>query len=230
MKKNELIKYFTLASPILLVILLYIWVPQNLAALERLFTQTGVLGPILLILWRTLGMVIPPIPGGIVSLALIPVLGWFASFVYASIGILLGCTIAFFLARRYREPLVKRFVTLQMLHQWEGKLSQEKEFWAFVVIRFTTGPIMDFISYIAGLSKVSFKTFFLASLISLLPDAVYYYLGDRLYSHNPYLGAGAFIVFIIFVYIGEKTQFFQKTNSNKTERTHSSGKKRNSNK
>ena len=77
MRKKSWIPKLTLISPIVLIILLYIWVPAHLSFLERLFTQTGILGPILLILWRILGMVIPPIPGGIVSIALIPVIGWF---------------------------------------------------------------------------------------------------------------------------------------------------------
>jgi uncharacterized membrane protein YdjX (TVP38/TMEM64 family) len=227
MKKSEITKYLTLLSPLALIILLYIWVPQNIAQLEKLFTNTGILGPVLLILWRILGMIIPPIPGGIVSLALIPVIGWFASFVYASIGILIGCSIAFFLARKYREPLVKKFVTLQMIHQWEGRMSEKTEFWTFVGIRFATGPVMDFMSYIAGLSNISFRKFFIASLISLAPDAVYYYLGDRLYSHNPYLGAVSFLLFVVLIYVGEKTKFFGKFKTDKIGRIHNSGRKRN---
>lgn len=140
-----------------------------------------VLAPIILILWRFVGVVIPPLPGGLLAYALIPVLGWFLTFLYSTVGLLAGACLSFYIARKYREPVVKHFVPLQSLQKWESKLSEETELWGFLLIRMTTGPIMDFISYLAGLSKISFKKFFIATLLSLLPSGASYYLGEKTY-------------------------------------------------
>jgi uncharacterized membrane protein YdjX (TVP38/TMEM64 family) len=136
----------------------------------------------MIILWRIIGTVIPPIPGGLLALAMIPVFGWFLAYLYGAIGLVIGCSIAFWLARIFGEGIVTSFIPLKQLHKLEDKLSQKDEFFAFLLIRFTTGAILDFVSYVAGLTKISFKTFFIATLISILPDALYYYLGGAIYS------------------------------------------------
>jgi uncharacterized membrane protein YdjX (TVP38/TMEM64 family) len=225
MKKIDWSKHLTIISPILLVIIMYLWMPDNTASLSTFFSEHTLLGPILLILWRITSIVIPPIPGGIISIAMIPVFGWFASFLYATIGVLIGCCVAFLLARRYREKVVKRFISLQQIHQWESKLSQNQEFWAFVMIRFTTGPVMDFMSYIAGLSKISFQKFFVVTLITLLPDALYYYAGDKIYQQSPTLAIVSLLIFVgVFYALENKPAFEKLTQYYKSLKTRRSGK------
>lgn len=163
----------------------------------------AILAPLILIAWRFIGVVIPPIPAGVLTFALIPVLGWFWVFLYSEIGLLLGACVAFFLARKFREPIVKRVVPLQEISKWEEKVSQATELWAFLLLRLTTGPVMDFISYLAGLTKLRFSTFFLATVISLLPSALTYYLGEKIYgklsSESPLITLG-FLTGIVILY------------------------------
>ena len=93
------------------------------------------------------------IPAGIVSFAAVPIFGWFATYIYTLTGIMLGTSISFFLARRFKEPLVGRFVPLAKLHKLENELSERKRFMAILLIRLFTVPVMDFSSYAAGLTK-----------------------------------------------------------------------------
>lgn len=137
--------------------------------------------PLFIIIWRAISIIIAPLPGGILSFAFIPILGWFWAWVYGDIGVIIGATIAFYIARKFREPAVARFIPLKKLHVWEEKLSQRTEFVAFLGIRITTAPIMDFISYIAGLSKISYKKFILATIIAQIPEAIWYYFGGTVY-------------------------------------------------
>lgn len=185
--------------------------PSNLETLKVFFAEHPLVGPIVIILWRIIGIVIPPIPGGILSISLIPVFGWWWSFVYAAIGLIIGTSISFWLARIFRERVVKVFVPLQQIHQWEDKLSNKTEFFAFLGIRLTTGPVMDFISYVAGLSKMSYKHFLGATIIALIPDLIIYYIGDSiynsLYQKSSYLAGGILIILIIIIYL-HKSSFF----------------------
>ena len=164
------------------------------------------LGPLLLILWRIIGIIFPAIPAGVVSFAVVPIFGWLRTYLYTVTGIMIGTSISFFLARKFREPLVERFVPLKKLHKLEGELSEKQKFMAIVLIRLFTVPVMDFSSYAAGLTRISFPKFFLATLIASLPDIAIFYFGEQLYKTVFgksviiavgalfFLGAGYFIV------------------------------------
>ncbi len=167
----------------LIIIFLLFWFPANQEHVVFFALSHTILAPFIIITWRILAIVIPPIPGGILSFLLIPIYGWFWSYIFALIGILLGTSIAFWIARYLREPTVSKIVPLQELHTWEKKLSKKKEFLAFLGIRLTTAPIMDFISYIAGLSKIEYKTFIFATLLAELPNLFVYYFSDITYKY-----------------------------------------------
>jgi len=139
------------------------------------------LGPLLLILWRIIGIIFPIIPAGVISFAAVPIFGWLATYIYTVTGIMIGTSISFFLARKFREPLAGRFVPLKKLHQLEGELSERKRFLAIVALRLFTVPVMDFSSYAAGLTRISFPKFFLATLIASIPDIGIFYFGEKLY-------------------------------------------------
>jgi len=139
------------------------------------------LGALLLILWRIVGIIFPAIPAGVVSFAAVPIFGWFKTYIYTLIGILMGTSISFLLARKFREPLVGRFIPLKKLHKLEGELSERKRFLAIVALRLFTVPVMDFSSYAAGLTRISFPKFFLATLIASIPDIGIFYFGEKLY-------------------------------------------------
>jgi len=139
------------------------------------------LGAFLLILWRIVGIIFPAIPAGVVSFAAVPIFGWLKTYLYTLTGIMIGTSTSFFLARKFREPLVKRFVPLKRIHEIEDKLTKRQEFLAIIGIRIFTVPVMDFSSYAAGLTKISFPKFFLATLIASLPDIAIFYFGEQFY-------------------------------------------------
>lgn len=139
------------------------------------------LAPFILISWRVVGIIVPAIPAGVVSFAAVPIFGWLATYIYTLIGILIGTSISFFLARKFREPLVSKFAPLGKLHKLEGELSERKRFAAIFALRLFTVPVMDFSSYAAGLSRISFPKFFLATALASIPDIAIFYFGEKLY-------------------------------------------------
>lgn len=199
--------YSTLVLTLLGVGFLFFWLPPHQDELTQLAIDHPIVAPLIIIFFRMIGMVIPPIPGGVISFALIPVLGWFWSSVYSMIGLTLGAIIAFFIARKFREPVIARFVPLQDLNKWEDKLSGKTEFFAFLGIRMMTGPIMDFISYVAGLSKISFWKFLLATVIAEIPSVFAYYVGGEVYKkvsvdNGAYVGVGILLAIgVAFFYL-----------------------------
>lgn len=191
------------------VLTVFAWLPGNTEKLTVFVQDHATLAPFIIIAWRILSTIFPPLPGGTLSIAMLPVFGWFLSVVYGSIGLLIGTSIAFFLARHFREPLVRKFIPLQKLHTWEKKLSGETEFFTFLFIRFITQPALDFISYAAGLSKISYWKFLLATIITLIPTSILYFLGDNIYHKNAYFGIGFIVLLVIGIAIAKKKKFFR---------------------
>ncbi len=208
-KSSKILVWSTIILSIATLPLFLGFVPAKISEIIEFTNQYPLVGPIILIIWRILAIIIPPLPGGLISIALIPVFGWFNTFIYTTISVVTGSTIAFYLARRYREPFVEKFVPLKQLHEWQEKISEKKQFWAFLGIRFATGSIMDYISYIAGLSKISFKNFILATTISLSSDALLYYIGEKAYKYSAYLAIGLVFFFVAGFYIIKKFKFFK---------------------
>src|SRR3989338_8776276 len=174
--------YFLIFGLIVLILAGVYLVSKNSPQQVILLIKThSYLGPTLLIIWRIIGIIVPAIPAGVVSFAAVPVFGWLKTYIYTVVGILIGTSISFWLARRFREPLVSRFVPLKKLHQLEGELSERKRFLAVVALRLFTVPVMDFSSYAAGLTRISFPKFFLATLIASIPDIGIFYFGEKLY-------------------------------------------------
>ena len=218
MKKHHIVGALTATLFIISVIFFIFLYPSHQSEITTFTVNHPVLAPIIIIVWRFIGVVIPPIPGGVLSFALIPVLGWFWSFVYSTIGLLLGAIVAFFLARKYREPLLKRLMPLQELQQWEEKHSGVTQLWGFIILRMITEPVMDFVSYLAGLSKLRFRTFFIATFISLLPSVVSYYAGAAVYAkladESPYVGIGFFVI------VGILYLLYHRYSKNKSKASH----------
>ena len=163
------------------------------------------LAPLIFILIRSLGVIFPPIPGIILDAVGIYFFGWKLGFIYAEIGVVGGAVVAFWIARKYREPVVRRFIALQKLHAWEDTLSEQKKFWSLVGLRLITGPLLfDYINYVAGLTKINFGKFLIATIVGSLPVMIpIYYFGDKLLSHSFYL-ISTFILVVLIISFAQK--------------------------
>jgi len=138
-------------------------------------------------------VVFPPLPGFVFDLIGIAVFGKWLGLVLGEIGVMLGACLAFFIARKYRERLVKKFTPLSSLNKWVEKLSGKEQFFSLLILRLSTSMFFDVINYAAGLTKIKFSRFFWASFLGSLPSMfLFYYFGGT----AKQLGLGYFIGFI----------------------------------
>lgn len=204
MQKTHIVGLITFLLTVVAFGILFTIVPKHQSEITSFTLKYPFFAPIIIIFWRIIAIIIPPLPGGVLSFAFIPIIGWFGAYAYGEIGVIIGASLAFFIARRFREPAVARFVPLQTLHVWEDKLSKKQEFFAFLGIRLAAASVMDFLSYAAGLSKISFKKFILATIIAELPVAIWYYFGEVAYKEFAQKGSivsfGILIIAVIIIY------------------------------
>ena len=151
--------------------------------LSSILITHPVLAPALFIFLRTIPVVIAPIPGVAFDLVGVAMFGWKLGLLLALVGANIGAAVAFFIARYFREPVVKYFVPLQKLRELEARYSGRQKFLGLVALRFITSPFFDFASYAAGLTNISFMIFILSGFISVLPYAfvIYFFGGLALY-------------------------------------------------
>ena len=146
------------------------------------------LAPVISIVFRTASIILAPIPGTPIDLINIALFGKIPGFIYAEISILIGGLINFWIGRRFREPVLKSFIPLDKIQIWEERLEEKTGFWGLTLIRMVTIPIFDYLSYVAGLTHMSYWRFFASSFIaSILPTAIFYYLGEVFLERGLYL-------------------------------------------
>ncbi|MBI4089715.1 MAG: TVP38/TMEM64 family protein [Candidatus Levybacteria bacterium] len=210
-RKQIAISFVGILGLLILLIIIILFNPYRLQSTLELASEHLYLGAILLVITRIVGIIVPIIPGGVVSFAVIPIFGWFVVYVVTAIGIFVGASVAFWLARIYREPLVARFVSLKRIHELEKEISGKKEFMAILAFRLFTVPVVDISSYIAGFTKISYKKFALATFLATLPEIATFYFGEavykRLFGKSIFLGVIALLIIGSIYFIIRRYRF-----------------------
>ena len=167
--------------------------------LAELLSGYGHFSPFLFVFFRSLAVIIPPIPGVAIDLVGIVTFPWFLGFLYAEAGIMAGAMMSFFIARRFRERVVKTIVPMGKISEWEDRLSEHKKFWGLVLLRIPTMAFFDYLSYAAGLTRIGGWKFFWATLLGNIPGMLLFYYFGGLFFRGPgyYLVSGVAIILIL---------------------------------
>ena len=141
-------------------------------AIAAYLQQFGVVGPILLFIILAMQVFLAVIPGHAFMVAGGYIYGLFIGSVITQLSTVIASQLAFLLTRKYGRPLVERFAPANIVEHW-NKLAQSKGvvffFFAFILPIFPN----DLMCFIAGLSSISPKKFFLANFLGRLPCAIF---------------------------------------------------------
>lgn len=172
---SKLKSFLGLLAIVALFALSSYFVRQNIDFLRGLIgNEFGILFYILIAIFA---IVIAPVS----MMPLIPlasgVFGWLYTAIFSVIGWTLGSFIVFFISRKYGVDLIKKFVSLEKLEEFENKIPKENVFIDLILLRMII-PV-DILSYaLSLLTKVGFKTYALTTFIGIIPFAfVFSYLG-----------------------------------------------------
>jgi uncharacterized membrane protein YdjX (TVP38/TMEM64 family) len=167
-------------------------------ALSQRLTDAGPLAPLLLIGSMVGAVIIPPIPSLPLDLAAGAAFGPFYGALYAIIGAEIGAIFCFLIARALGREALSRFMKTEATfcqmctdHQLMG---------AMFIARFIPIFSFDIVSYGAGLTKISLKTFALATLVGMTPPTfAFVYLGSSVVSAQWPLIAGGVVMVAFFL-------------------------------
>ncbi len=140
----------------------------SIAAAAEYIRSFGAWAPVLSILLMILQSVIAPLPGSLVAATngVVFGVGWGTALSWA--GGMIGATINFWLARWLGHQIVARWFGHGRLQQLD-QISARNGFWIVLVARLTPLVSFDFISYLAGLSSLTYRRFILATAVGMIP-------------------------------------------------------------
>lgn len=158
------INLITISLIIIMGFFIYYGLENNLfndiESLKYFIIQEGIWGPIIFIIIQLVQVIIPIIPGGVSCAAGVILFGPWAGLFYNYVGIVGGSFINFYLARKFGVNLVKAIVSENAYEKYSNWLDQGKKFdkfFAFAI--FFPVALDDLLCMIAGLTKMSLKTF-----------------------------------------------------------------------
>lgn len=141
---------------------------QNPDELQETIRHKGPWAPFLFIFIQTLQVVIAPIPGNVTTMAGGLLFGPVLGFLYGSIGLILGSSSAFFIARFYGTPFVIKFAGKENYEKYSRYLTKKSQLALFLLFLLPFFPD-DMLCILAGISSLSYGTFLLFVIFARLP-------------------------------------------------------------
>ena len=129
---------------------------------------SGNWGILLILLLRLVSIVIPILPGTYCLLISGYLFGLVNGLLISFVADLLSCSISFSLSKRFGRKILKRVMSKKYLNKFENlsKKYLEKNF--FLLTGFLMTGWFDFVSYGVGLTKLRWRKFLLALIVSVL--------------------------------------------------------------
>ena len=142
---------------------------QDEEHLQSTLAAYGALGPLIFIGLQFLQVVLFVIPGEVVQIAAGFLYGTWLGLLYSLIGIGLGSTAAFYLARALGRPFVEFFLSEERVEKLDRLLRRGGGLTALFLLFLLPGIPKDALCYVAGLSALPFPLFLGLSLLGRLP-------------------------------------------------------------
>ncbi|HEY4482733.1 MAG TPA: VTT domain-containing protein [Candidatus Paceibacterota bacterium] len=151
---------------------------------------------LVMVFFKALAIVWPPLPGGLFTFGSIVVIGWQYAFLGQVVGGLLGGSVAYFLGRKYGFSMLAMFFDDSVIERIKKiKIYKHREFEALFFLRIFTTTISEAISYGSGLIGIGFRNFFFATLCGFVFELPIFYLAQSiLQGKNLWLSGALFLV------------------------------------
>ncbi len=164
------------------------------AALAQWLNDAGPLGPLLLIGGMVGAVIVPPIPSLPLDLAAGAAFGPFYGALYAVIGAEIGAILCFLIARVLGREALSHLMKTE--HTFCRMCTDHQLMGAMFIARFIPIFSFDVVSYGAGLTNMSLKTFVLTTLFGMAPPTfAFVYLGSSVVGAQwPLIAAGVMMV------------------------------------
>jgi len=176
--------------------------------LKALIRSYGAYSPVAYIFLQMMQVVIAPIPGGAIEFIGGYLFGAKAGFLYSMIGLLIGSSVAFSLARIFEKLAVEKVVSLETRKKFDYLIGHEGLILSFLLFLIPGFP-KDALCYILGLTPMHFGIFLFISLVGRVPGTLMACLqGAKAFDHQYkalliLTGISTLVILIFYIYHDE---------------------------
>lgn len=209
-KKKLLIKL----SAILIVLGIYLFVPTvnqnvnqmifylsmvNLDAIKEYILSFGIWAPIISFLLMLLQSVAAPLPAFLITFANAALFGWFYGAILSWTSAMAGAALCFYIAKFLGRDVVEKLTSKYALENVDNFFERYGKH-TILIARLLPFMSFDLVSYAAGLTSMSFMSFFIATGIGQLPATIIYsYVGGMLTGSAKIVMMGIMILFALSI-------------------------------
>lgn len=214
MKKKTFLYSSLFVGIFILTLILFYWFFKSpyFLVVDGWIKQNIILYVVSLFIYKSIGVLFPPIPAGLVTMASIPFLGWFGAYMVDFFGSISGGIIAYHLGKKYGHPLLLKILGEDITKKIEKiKIKKSREIEGIFVYRVALGStILEAVYYGAGFLKVGFKNFLIGSILSHVAVGIpLFFLTNNIFNgQNIVLTILLTVVGILFV-LFTKARYFE---------------------
>ena len=163
----------------------YSYVLKDPSIMKEIILSYGNFSILVFILMQILQVVVFFIPGELIQVAGGYIFGVFGGGVISLIGITLGSVMVFFISNDYGKPLVEKLMLKKEVKFFKKILDVGSKRIVVFMFYLIPGIPKDALSYICGVSKISFKDFCIYSTLGRIPGIfISSYFGEKIYSRD----------------------------------------------
>lgn len=143
--------------------------------------KTGNWAPIVFVVLCSISLVFAPLSGSSLFVAGGALFGKESAFVLSFIASIFGCSINFWISKKFGRPVVSRFLGQENLEELDKFISKLKSRRSILYMIFIMPLSQDIVSYAVGLTKIKYTHFLISLILSAtVVVAGYIYIGTSL--------------------------------------------------
>jgi uncharacterized membrane protein YdjX (TVP38/TMEM64 family) len=161
----------------------------------------GIWAPIVSFMLMIFQSIAAPLPAFVLTFANAGLFGWIKGAILSWSSALAGAVVCFYISRYFGREVVEKFTSSTALNSVDGFFEKYGKY-TILITRLLPFVSFDLVSYAAGLTGMSFWSFFWATGIGQLPATIVYsYVGGMLVGGAKMMVFGLFILFALSILI-----------------------------
>jgi uncharacterized membrane protein YdjX (TVP38/TMEM64 family) len=173
----------------------------DVEAIKEYILSFGVLAPIISFILMILQSIVAPLPAFMITFANAGLFGWVNGALLSWSSAMVGAVLCFFIARLLGRDVVEKLTSKFALKSIDDFFEKHGKY-AILIARLLPFISFDIVSYAAGLTSMSFWSFFIATGIGQLPATIIYsYVGGMLAGGAKMMVFGLLTLFAVSILI-----------------------------
>lgn len=189
----------------------------NVDAIKEYILSFGIWAPIISFLLMVFQSLIAPLPAFVITFANAGLFGWWKGAILSWSSAMVGAVLCFYIAKVYGRGVVERLTSRYALESVDVFFDKYGKY-AILVARLLPFVSFDIVSYAAGLTSMSFWSFFWATGLGQLPATIVYsYVGGMLTGSVKTFVMGLLILFALSIMAFMARQIWQEKNKSQVK-------------